>query len=103
MPRRKATAPSQVDGKQYLAQVPSEHLFWCHDGRVFRDMSDLARALDTMSEEVFSYHANVEKNDFANWVRDVIGDQQLADELVRARGRGVAAAAVQRRVAILSK
>jgi hypothetical protein len=103
MPRRKATGPSSEVRKRYLAASPAEHMFWCQDGRVFRDMADLARGLDSMADEVFSYHANDDKNDFANWVRDVIGDQQLAGELSRAHGRIAAAAAVQQRVAFLSQ
>ena len=28
-----------------LAEVPEEYVFWCHDGRIFRDMKDLAEGL----------------------------------------------------------
>jgi hypothetical protein len=103
MPRRKQPVLSDVERKKYLAPSPAERVFWCHDGRVFRDMAELARGLDSMSDDVFAYHANDEKNDFANWVRDVIGDQQLAGELLRASVRAAAAEAVKRWVAVLSQ
>jgi hypothetical protein len=103
MPRRKVAAPSEVEGKKYLAVVAEEYVFWCRDGQVFRSMVDLAGGLDAMSDEVFSYHSNEDKNDFARWTREVIGDESLASELARARGRLAAAAAVHGRVVVLSR
>jgi hypothetical protein len=103
MPRRKSTAPSEADRKQYLGPSPPEHVFWCHDGRVFNDMAGLARGLESMSDDVYSYHANDDKNDFAKWVQDVIGDRQLAGELLALGGRAAAADAVGRRLATLTR
>jgi hypothetical protein len=54
-----------------LAKVPVEYAFLCHDGKVFTN-------LVVMSDETFGYHSNPEKNDFSNWVRDVIKDKKLA-------------------------
>lgn len=83
--------------KKSLATVPEEYVFWCHDGRILRNMKDLAEALEIMSDETFSHHVNAEKNDFANWVRDIIKDEKLARDLSRSNDRAVAAKAVSAR------
>ena len=42
-----------------------------------------------MTEEQFIHHTRREHgvNDFANWVRDVVGDSELAEKLNRTRSR----------------
>jgi hypothetical protein len=83
--------------KKSLAAVPEEYVFWCRDGQILRTMKDLAEALETMSDETFSHHVNAEKNDFANWVRDILKDEKLARDLARSNNRGAAAKAVRAR------
>ena len=34
-----------------------------------------------MSEEVYGYHVNADKNDFANWVRNVFGRKAIANKI----------------------
>jgi hypothetical protein len=84
-----------------MAKAPVELVFWCHDGSVFNDLRELAEGLAAMSDETFFYHSNYEKQDFANWVRDVIEDAWLADELARATSRLQAAECVANRIALL--
>jgi hypothetical protein len=84
-----------------MAKAPVELVFWCHDGSVFNDLRELAEGLSAMSDETFFYHSNYEKQDFANWVRDVIEDAWLADELARATSRLQAAECVANRIALL--
>jgi hypothetical protein len=81
-----------------LAKVPVEYVFWSHDGSIFTDLADLVEGLKTMSDETFTFHSNLEKHDFSNWVRDVIGDEQLADALARASDRFEAAAYIVARI-----
>jgi hypothetical protein len=84
-----------------MTKVPVALVFWCHDGSVFEDLRELAEGLAAMSDETFFYHSNPEKQDFANWVRDVIEDAWLADELARATSRLQAAECVVNRIAWL--
>jgi outer membrane protein assembly factor BamA len=64
-------------------------------------MKELAKGLVTMSDEVFAHHANLERNDFSNWVRDVIKDEKLANDLASATSKVQAAGYVTARVAFL--
>ena len=85
-----------------LDKVPAENVFYCHDGTIFTDVNELAAGLATMADETFAFHSNPEKQDFSNWVRDVIGDKQLANNLARAESRLEATEAVVARIAFLS-
>lgn len=75
------TKISREEATRYLADVPEEYVFRCHDSRVFKDLRELRDGLANMTEEVYAYHANTERNDFSRWVRDVIKDEKLAAEL----------------------
>jgi hypothetical protein len=85
-----------------MTKAPVELVFWCHDGNAFADLRELAEGLAAMSDETFFYHSNSEKQDFVNWVRDVIEDAWLADELARATSRLQAAECVADRLALLA-
>jgi hypothetical protein len=100
----KATAKSKAAVKKQPAKsvtrVPVELVFWCHDGSTFADLRELAEGLAAMSDETFFYHCNSEKQDFANWVRDVIIEEDLAEELARAINRQQAAECVAARLVL---
>jgi hypothetical protein len=91
------------DTHKFLSRVPEEQVFWCHDGRIFRNMEEFGEALATMSDETFAYHLNAEKKDFSNWVRDVIGDTKLANDLENVLDRSQAAGIVASRIAYLRR
>ncbi len=94
---------SQEQAQKILARVPEEYVFRCQDGRIFRDMRELAEALATMTDETFAYHSNAEKKDFSNWVIDIMGDKKLAQDLGKNANRAQAAKLVANRVSFLSK
>jgi hypothetical protein len=55
--------------------------FYFKNGIVLRSINDLVNALSIIPDDIFYYHVNSAKNDFANWIRYVIGDVMLADEI----------------------
>ena len=90
------------DAKRMLGNVPEEKVFWCCDGRVFRNMRELAEAFDSMTYETFAHHANPDRCDFGNWVKDVIGDGKLARDLAKSQAPPEAGRKVVERVEFLS-
>jgi len=100
--KRKEQAQLKEQAEKFLFKVPEEYVFWCHDGTIFRDMKDLAESLAAMSDDVFAHHVNSEKNDFCKWVRDVIKDEKLANDLVIVTNRTQTAECVAARLTILT-
>lgn len=62
-----------------------EACFFVYESGPICSLSDLVASLKTMPGSTYLYHANQEKNDFANWVRVTLGDDQLSDELKKAK------------------
>ncbi len=54
---------------------------WLSNGVIVRDIGELAEAVSAMSDATFHYHVNVERNDMASWIQDVVGDKELAMKL----------------------
>ena len=100
--KRRQEAKLKQDARKFLAAVPEEYIFWCHDGRVFRDMRELGDGLANISDETFVYHVNTEKNDFGKWVKDIIKDEKLATDLTGTQSRSEAVKIVTDRIAFLS-
>ena len=84
--------------EKWLGDVPPEKQFWCRDGRILKNLSELEVALKQMTEETFRYHSNETKNDFSKWVREVIGDEELSRDLQKSTTRLQAAKSVADRV-----
>jgi hypothetical protein len=86
-----------------LADVPDEKRFWLADGRYLTNLAELDAALVNLSPETFKAHCNEEKTDFANWVRDVMGDDALAANLSKCTTREQTARAVSGRIQYLKR
>ncbi len=91
--------PEEAD--RLLSNVAEHSTFRCHDGQVFWNVRDLARAGSSMPEDVFTFHVNDQKNDFANWIADVIGDRSLARELWQTKNPATTMQRLADRVAFL--
>ncbi len=96
--RTKVQSKSNKRPENLVAKVPQEYVFWCHDGGVFTDIYDLMEGLKTMSDDTFTYHSNLEKHDFSNWIRDIMGDGELADALAEAADRSQAVSCIIARI-----
>lgn len=94
---------TKQEAKGFLDDVWNEHAFMTSDGRVLRNLRELGDELKTMQDETYNYHANGEKNDFANWVQDVVKDTALANSLRKAPNREQAVKAVISRIVTLTK
>ncbi|WXG39781.1 MAG: hypothetical protein WED07_02965 [Candidatus Freyarchaeum deiterrae] len=90
-----------VAAKKYLADVPMDKSFYVFKGPTLRNMEQLGQALDKMSDEQFNHHRSDSKNDFYNWVTQVIGDKKLAEELQKSKTKVATAKKVKERVTYL--
>jgi len=92
---------SKEEANRRLGDVPDEKRFWCHDGRFVKNLGELEKALTDMSDETFHYHSGQGRSDFGNWVREVVGDDKLANDLSKAKSRMQASQAVAQRISFL--
>jgi hypothetical protein len=89
------------EARRRLADVPDDKRFWCNDGKVITNLRDLGMSMRDMNNGTYRYHRDEGKNDFSKWVREVVGDTELATELDRAESREQAAGAVAKRISFL--
>jgi|SRR3989304_7562406 len=95
----KTTKAASKAQPEKLADVPVEKRFYSNDGRILNNLEELVSALKVMSDQTFRYHVNESKNDFANWIADVIGDDKLAADLRKVTSCGETGKVVAARVA----
>lgn len=62
-------------------EITPDQYFILRNGQPIRSLKELIDALDYIDDTTFAHHVNEYRNDFANWVRDVINDGDLADEI----------------------
>ncbi len=58
-----------------------ENYFILVTGVPLKNVKELANALETMNEWVFNHHVNQSRNDFAVWIKSVLKENALADEI----------------------
>ncbi len=92
---------TSTDAQKLLSGVKSSSVFKLHMGSDITSLRDLAEALDVMDDTSFKHHVTKEKNDFSKWVRDAIGDEELADYLEKTKDRRKMLQAVKRRIEFL--
>jgi hypothetical protein len=99
MPKKvlsKAAAPKKVVTKKSPAKVKKTELktlvyasdsksFWLSNGLILNSLVALEAALNEMDKVVFSHHVTKDKNDFADWVEQVLGDSDCAEALRKSK------------------
>ncbi len=66
---------------KFLKEVKADHHFILKTGEAISNLEDLHSKLRGMNEDTFSHHVNDDKNDFKNWINDIIKDKDLAESL----------------------
>ena len=74
-------------GVDILRNVPWMYEFVISDGRRLRNVFELIDALDFMNDGTFGYHVNDSKNDFSSWLRNVFGDNNLANDILHLKDK----------------
>ena len=91
------------NARKYLSDVAPEQCFWVNNGAILKNLDELADSLQQISDETYSHHVNKEKNDFSRWINDIIGDQQLANELISSKNKESAVKKIRNRLNSLKK
>ena len=91
------------EAKRYLSDAAPEQCFWVNSGPIIKNLDELASVLPELNDEIFNHHMNNEKNDFSNWIKDVIGDQALANDLLSSKNKNSALKKIRNRLNSLKK
>jgi hypothetical protein len=70
-----------------VLDVNDANAFWLHKGGPIKNVVELKKAFDSMTQEQFDFHFNKNKNDFSLWVHHVLKDEKCAENLTRATTR----------------
>ena len=68
-------------------KLSEDHYFVLLGGHKIKNVKDLADALEMIDEHHFKHHVNDNKNDFANWIRDVFEEFDLAEKVKTAKNK----------------
>ena len=73
--------------KKVLTNTKPEFYFRLINGQRIKNLLGLVNALDKMPDDVFYHHANQQRNDFSNWIRDIFKQKNLANEVSKTQSR----------------
>ena len=91
------------EAKKYLCDAAPEQCFWVNNGPILKNLDELSSALTAMNDETFNHHVSSEKNDFSAWIKDVFGDQRLANGLLSSKNKESAVKKIRNRLNSLRK
>ena len=86
----------------FFSDVDPDKLFWLQNGQSVKNLSDLVNILKDLDRETFNAHVNLQKNDFANWIRDVI-DEELGEQLLEIKDKDRIITIIEKKFENLSK
>ncbi len=72
-----------LDKERILADVLTNETFWFCNAHIARNIYELVNYIEELDDFGWKYHVNQDrnKNDFAKWIEEVLGDKPLADIL----------------------
>lgn len=90
----------QVNKDKVLADCPPDKAFWVSNGVTCRSLYELADNIAKANDYVFTYHVNKDnkKNDFADWIAKVLGDDVLAERLHSIRDKELYVDVIRERI-----
>ncbi len=62
--------------------LPPNKYFRLKNGDVIRSLYEFLYMLPTIDDNVYSYHVNAQKNDFATWIKYALDKPNLAEEIL---------------------
>jgi F0F1-type ATP synthase assembly protein I len=94
---------SLEDIEHILHDVKPENAFWLNNGPVVRNIYELVQALQQVDKSVFSYHVNYTKNDISNWIKNMLKDPLLADDLLKTKDKEKTIKKIKKRISQIEK
>lgn len=90
------TAVKAKSSAKASIEAYGDQRFFVIDGQICSRLDDLSAALKNMAQDTYSYHVNGDKNDFSQWVSDVMLNKSLAGKLAKAKDKNDMAALIEK-------
>lgn len=74
------TKPVLEIKKEITINDPAKYFYFCNNANA-KNLTEFISIVEKLNEDEFKCHVNPEKNDFYNWVNEVIGDKNLAGKI----------------------
>jgi hypothetical protein len=84
--------------EKIFSDVAPEHRFWLVKGGEVKNLEELTSALVTMEDATFKHHVTEERNDFSEWIKNIIQDTELAETLTKIKTRESTLKAIELRI-----
>jgi len=91
------------EARKFLSDVASESSFWVNNGPILKNLDELSNFMQAANEDTFKHHVNADKNDFSNWINNIIGDKKLANDLLSSKTKDSMIKKVNNRLNSLKK
>ncbi|MCC7573998.1 DUF87 domain-containing protein [Candidatus Woesearchaeota archaeon] len=72
---------------KFKKDVPPDKILKLHNDMLVVTPTSLYSEIEAMKDSDYEYHVNENKNDFADWIRDAVGDAELAEHLDNTKDR----------------
>jgi hypothetical protein len=78
-------AKEETPAERFKKDVPPDKILHLHNDMLVVNPKSLYSEIEAMKDADFAFHVTETKNDFADWIRKAINDDELADNLATAR------------------
>jgi len=92
-----------VEQTGILDNIEPTKYFFLKNGRVLKNIYELTNSLTSMDDETFKHHVNNEKNDFAEWIRHVFNDEDLANQISRLKTKEAISKKINKKLSKITK
>lgn len=74
-------AKEESPAEKFKKDVPPDKILHLHNDMLVVNPKSLYSEIEAMKDSDFAFHVTDTKNDFADWIRKAIGDDELADNI----------------------
>ncbi len=103
MRRKKEKVLKVEDIKKILSNVSDFESFWFCNNTVASSLEELSKLLLEVDDTTFRYHLHKNKNDYEDWIKNIIGDEEFSKEISRVKTRITLSKKIEERVDFLKK
>ncbi|MCK5176648.1 MAG: hypothetical protein KAQ92_02895 [Candidatus Aenigmarchaeota archaeon] len=78
-----------MNGNILMKEAPEGKHFYFNNGKSAKNLNELCREIKKMNDGAYSVFVNPTKNDFYNWINDVLGHKELAISIKRVKKKEI--------------